>query len=533
MIDEYQQLLTEQKAIRKDDPDDLCIHQLFEEQVERSPEAIAISYKQEHLSYRTLNIRANQFAQYMRRLGVGPGTLVGICIDRSLTMVISILAVLKAGGGYVPLDPAYPAERLAYMLEDAQVDLLLAQHPESLPRQKAPVICPDQLWEVVGLESISNLDGAASRRDIAYVIYTSGSTGLSKGVVIEHKGLTNMIMEQIRIFGVQPHHRVGHFASFSFDASVSEMFMTFLAGAQLFLIPQESRRPLPVLQQYLQENAITTITLPPSVLALLPGDELPALKTVISAGEPLSLEVAARWSRGHQLFNAYGPTEATVCTTIGRCYTDMPRPSIGYPLANTQVYILNSLLQPTENGEVGEMYIGGIGLARGYFNRPELTAEKFIPHLFSNEPEARLYKTGDLARLLPDGSIECVGRTDRMVKVRGFRVELGEIEATLEQHPLVLNGLVTVYEDKRRIKRLAAYVITQPEYVRENYVFLQREVGRFLQRKLPAYMLPTVLVALSSFSITANGKIDLKALPSPDFDHQKLEYDRAGAKKER
>lgn len=503
-----------------------CIHYQFEEQVERTPEAIAVSYQEQSLSYRALNRRANQLAHYLSASGIGPGTLVGLCIERSLTMVISILAVLKAGGGYVPLDPAYPAERLAFMLDDAGMDLLLTQSMAGLSHYTGPAIYTDELWRLSEQESLDNPDSGVSERDMAYVIYTSGSTGLPKGVVIEHKGLGNMIAEQIRIFDVRAVHRIGQFASFSFDASVSEMFMAWLAGAHLCLIPQAWRWPAPVLERYLQAYAITTLTLPPSVLALLPVESLPALQTIISAGETLSSEVATRWTGKQQVFNAYGPTEATVCTTIGRYDGSMSGPSIGYALANMQVYLLDSALQPVAPGAVGELYIGGIGLAQGYLKRPALTAEKFLPHPFSSEPGARLYKTGDLMRMLPDGTLACVGRADRMVKIRGFRIELGEVEAALEQHPLLLHSLVTIYQDRYGLRRLAAYVITHAVYVSEQYALLQKDVGSFLQGKLPAYLLPTVLIALTSFPLTPNGKIDLQALPPAGQDQHKLKYER-------
>lgn len=517
--------LRKQGTVPGDHPGDFFIHQLFAEQVERTPNAIAVVYEQQSLSYRDLNSRANQLAHYLQTSSIGPGTLVGICLERSLDMLISILAVLKAGGGYVPLDPTYPQERLAFMLRDAQVHLLITQQMENLPDYQTPVILLDRLWEIINQESTTNPVSNVTNRDIAYVIYTSGSTGLPKGVIIEHYGLYNMLQEQIRIFGVQACDRIAHFASFSFDASVSEMFLAFLAGAQLYLIPQERRWPAPVLLAYLQEHIITMITLPPSALALLSPEKLPMLHTIISAGEELSAEIAARWSSGRHLFNAYGPTEGTVCVTIGRYRASARRPSIGHPIANIQIYLLDTFLQPVARGAVGEMYIGGMGLARGYFKRPELTAERFLPHPFSAEPGARLYKTGDLARFLPDGSIECLGRIDRMVKIRGFRVELGEIEAVLEQHPLILQSQVTIFKDLRGTKRLAAYVITPPEYTQgKQFAHLQQEVLHFLQRNLPPYMQPAALMILNSFPLSPSGKIDLRALPIPDLPAQRARY---------
>ncbi|HLZ56762.1 MAG TPA: amino acid adenylation domain-containing protein [Ktedonosporobacter sp.] len=499
-----------------------CIHHLFEAQVEHTPDALALTVNHQHLTYRDLNSYANQVAHYLRMQGVRPGVCVGICLERSVEMVVSILGVLKAGGAYLPLDPAYPAERLAFMLQDAQVKVLLMQqhYVERLPIQNIPVISFEHAQPAIAQQQTGNPTSEVTLHDVAYIVYTSGSTGQPKGVMVEHYGLSNMILAQIRTFGLQPHDRAGQFASFSFDASVSEVFMTLLSGAHLYLIPQEWRWPAARLQQFLQEQAITIVTLPPSALALLRPETLPLLRIVISAGEELSAEIARCWSRGRYLFNAYGPTEGTVCTTIGRYHMLTGRPSIGHPIANVQVYLLDAALQPVSAGMIGEIYIGGMGLARGYFNRPDLTAEKFLPHPFSVEPGARLYKTGDLARYLPDGAIECIGRMDRMVKVRGFRIELGEVEAVLEQHPLVAKSLVMVYKDASKRKRLVAYVLPDPQY--EEYASsrartlasLQEELVRFLQEKLPTYMRPALFIILDDFPLTPNGKIDHHMLPS-------------------
>lgn len=525
---EYELHIKEWEESHTEDASQAFVHQLFEAQVRQTPAAIALTSEELELTYQELHACTNQLAHYLQASGIGPGMLVGICIERSPLMVISILGVLKAGAGYVALDPDYPAERLAFLLHDARVNYLLVQHREKLPlNHHTPTICLEQAWPDIMQASTDQVKSQVTSRDIAYVIYTSGSTGLPKGVVLEHAGLCNMLVAQIRAFGVQAHHRVAQFASFSFDASVSELFLALLTGAQLCLLPQERRWPAPVLLHYLQEQAITTITLPPSVLAVLPTEELPALQTIISAGEELSAEIAARWSTGRALFNAYGPTEGTVCATLGRCYPQERRPSIGYPLPHTHIYLLDTSLRPVARGVVAEVYIGGLGLARGYLYRPALTAEKFLPDPFSTEPGARLYKTGDLARALPDGSLECLGRTDRMVKIRGFRIELGEIEAVLEHHPLVLQSLVTVYQGSRGARRLAAYVITRPEHTQgDPYRRLQHEMARFLQDKLPRYLLPEALVALSNFPLTPNGKIDRRVLPPPDYDYRRLRYDK-------
>lgn len=492
-----------------------CIHHLFEKQVEHTPLAPAISYQQQKMSYVSLNERANQLAWYLQGRGVGPGALVGICMERSLEIVIAILGVLKAGGAYVPLDPVYPQERLAFMLRDAQVKFLLTQHSlrPALPAYDGSALCLDTDWHLIARNRTDNCQSAVTNRDLAYVIYTSGSTGRPKGVLIEHYGLSNMIEAQIDLFDIQASHRVAQFASFSFDASVSEMFMAFLAGAELCIVPSEQRWPALTLQHFLQEQAITTITLPPSALAFLSPEELPLLKHVISAGEELPQRIASQWSVGRHFFNAYGPTEATVCTSVNKYGQENKRPSIGYSIAKMQMYLLNDRLQPAPVGSLAEVYISGMGLARGYLNRPELTAEKFLPHPFSHEPGARLYKTGDQGRYLPDGSIECLGRFDRMVKVRGFRVELEEIEALLDQSSFLLQSLVMVCLDHRGTKRLVAYLIPRSACLDQGQ--LQEKIAHFLQQYLPRHILPAAYVILESFPLTVNGKIDRHLLPIP------------------
>lgn len=497
-----------------------CLHHLFEGQVERTPNALALTFRDQRLTYRDLNSRANQLAHYLQKQGIRPGVLVGICLERSVEMIVSILGVLKAGGAYLPLDPAYPLERLSFMLQDAGAQLLLTWKgcSDKLPAHHLPVIRFEQDLPVIVQEQTDNLTSAVAPHDLAYIIYTSGSTGKPKGVMLEHYGLGNMLEAQILAFGLRADDHIAQFASFSFDASVSEMFMTFLCGAHLFLVPQERRWPAPVLQQFLQEHAITAITLPPSALALMQPETLPLLRVVISAGEELSAEIVRRWAPGRHLFNAYGPTEGTVCTTIGRCHVSNRRPSIGKPIPNVHVYLLDSALQLVSEGATGEIYIGGMGLARGYVQRPELTEAKFLPHPFSIEPGARLYKTGDLARLLPDGTIECIGRTDRMIKIRGFRVELGEIEAVLEQHPLVTQSLVLVYKDRSEVERLAAYVLLDPRPVAFpfSYASAREELSVFLQKQLPKYMQPAKFVVLEAFPLTPAGKIDQHALTISD-----------------
>ncbi|MCU0532504.1 MAG: amino acid adenylation domain-containing protein [Hydrococcus sp. Prado102] len=443
-----------------------CIHQLFEEQVEQTPDAVAVVFEDRQLTYRELNSRANQLAHYLQGLGVGAEVLVGICVDRSLETIVGLLGILKAGGAYVPLDPAYPQERLTYMLTDSQVQVLLTQEKllAKLPKHSARTICLDTDWGIMAKESAKNPVSGVQSENLAYVIYTSGSTGKPKGVLITHRGIGNLAAAQIQAFDVRSRSRVLQFASFSFDASVSEIFMALCAGATLYLGEKDSLLPGTALIELLQSEAITHVTLPPSVLAVLPTEELPDLQAIVVAGEACSAKLVAQWSKNRHFFNAYGPTESTVCATISPDLTNSSsQPHIGRPIANTQIYILDSHLQPVPIGVPGELHIGGVGLARGYLNRPDLTEAKFVPNPFSKDPESRLYKTGDLARYLDDGNIEYLDRIDNLVKLRGFRIELGEIEATLAQHPEVREAVVVVREDQPGNKRLVAYVVPEEE----------------------------------------------------------------------
>ncbi len=525
------------------------VHNLFEMQVEQSPDSVAVVFeKQENefseqsfgehidenvhnfLTYQQLNHRANQLAHYLQTIGTGPEVLVGLCVERSLLAIVGILGILKAGGAYLPLDPNYPKERLAFMLEDSQASILLTQKHlvNFLPAKEARIICLDSDWQtIIAPQSSANPNSKVTPDNLAYVIYTSGSTGKPKGVLIPHAGIGNLAQEQIRIFDIQANSRVLQFASLSFDASVSEIFMALLAGATLVLATRDTLMPGRALLKLLRQQRITTVTLPPSALAVLPVEELPDLRSLIVAGEACPGELINRWaSAGRRFFNAYGPTEATVCTTIAECTPGIGKPPIGYPIANKQVYLLDEQLKPVDIGVPGEIYIGGLGLARGYLNRPELTAEKFIYQ--ENFPTTRLYKTGDLGRYLPDGSLEFLGRIDEQVKIRGHRIELGEIEAVLGQHPSVRQAAVTAREDIPGKKRLVAYVV--PNSDREDWEVenllpsskLVSELRNFLQEKLPDYMVPDRFMLLAALPITPNGKVDRKALPAPDTSRPEL-----------
>jgi surfactin family lipopeptide synthetase A len=493
----------------------LCAQQLFETRAAERPGAVALSCGDRRLTYEELNRRSNQLAHYLRRAGVGPETVLGLCVERSPEMAVGVLGVLKAGGAYVPLDPAYPAERLRYMLEDSGARLLLTQERlvGRVPGGGARVVRLDADWDEIAAEPATNPTNLTSPSNLAYMIYTSGSTAKPKGVALAHEGLANLAAAQTLAFGVGAGSRVLQFSSFSFDASVWETVMALLTGGALCM----SERDPSVLDgaatlRALSEQGVTTATLPPSLLAALSPEELPELRTLISAGESCSAEIVARWGAGRDFFNAYGPTESTVCATLTRCDPASPRPpSIGRPIANMEVFVLDRSGEPVPVGVPGELHIGGVGLARGYHGRPALTAERFVPHPFSQRPGARLYRTGDLVRYLPDGNIDFLGRIDFQVKVRGFRIELEEIEGALGGHPSLRQVVVVAREDRPGEKRLVAYVVA----ARGDEAPTVEALRGFLSERLPEYMVPSDFVALDALPLTPNGKVDRKALPDP------------------
>jgi amino acid adenylation domain-containing protein len=456
------QQLAEWNNTQTDYPKDACIHELFEEQVELRPDAIALVFEDEQLTYKELNQRANQLAHHLRNLGVGAEVLVGICVERSLDMVVGLLGILKAGGAYVPLDPAYPPERLAFMLEDASVRVIVTQRQlaKSLAKHQARIVCLDTDWEIIERQSEENPGCSLTSENLAYVIYTSGSTGTPKGVLVAHRGLCNLAKAQIEIFDVNLSSRVLQFVSLSFDVATSDWVITLCSGATLYIASNNDLSAGFGLIEVLRDRAITHMGLPIAALGVLPKEELPTLGTIIVGGEAVSPDLVATWSSGRRFFNAYGATESTITATIAGCSDSSESPPIGRPIANIQVYILDAQLQPVPIGIPGELYIGGAGLARGYLNRPELTAERFILNPFSDEPSSRLYKTGDLARYLSDGNIEFLGRIDQQVKIRGFRIELGEIEAVLSQHPDVRDSVVMKREDASGNQFLVAYIVS-------------------------------------------------------------------------
>lgn len=501
---------------------DLCIHQIFEMQVERSPQAIAVVFEDIQLTYQQLNKRANQLAHHLRSLGVGPEVLVGICLERSLEMIVGILGILKAGGAYVPLDPAYPPERLAFILSDIQASVLLTQEKlvKNLPPHQAQVVCLDSNWQGDTQNSQENPVNQTTLDNLIYVIYTSGSTGQPKGVMIPHRGICNQLYWRQTNFKLTQADKVLLTISFSFDPSVWQIFWPLCFGGQLILARPGGQQDTAYLVKVIIEQKITVLALVPSILRVLLEekgiDNCRFLRHITCGGEALPSELIERFfaqlNLDNVFHNCYGPTEASIDATFWTCqrgtnYTIAP---IGRPIANAEIYILDENLQPVPVGESGELHIGGIGLARGYLNRPELTTEKFIFNPFSPEVGARLYKTGDLARFLPDGNIEFLGRIDYQVKIRGFRIELGEIEAILGQHPALTQTLVIAREDVPGDKQLVAYIVANPEQI-----LSQVELRRFLQGRLPDYMVPASFVFLDNLPLNPNGKIDRRALPAP------------------
>ncbi len=511
---ERQQLLVEWNDTAADFPGDPCIHELFEAQVWQTPEAVAAVFGDQELTFAQLNARANQLAHHLRDLGVGPEVLVGICHERSLEMVVGLLGILKAGGAYVPLDPDYPAERLAFMLEDTQAPVLLTQQAllERLPAHHAQVLCLDADWDQIKHQPDTNLPAQASPQHLAYVIYTSGSTGNPKGVLLQHHGAINLAFAEKEFLALGHTSSVLQFASLNFDASVWEIFATLLSGARLCLATRDDLMPGVALAKTVDRHAVTHLTLPPSALQAMAPDSLKTCEVLVVAGEDCPVELVRQWCQGRTMYNAYGPTEVTVCATISEPLDEACRLNIGKPIANTQVYLLDRAGNLVPQGVIGELFVASAGLARGYWNQPELTAERFIANPFADDPNSRLYKTGDLCRWLPDGNLEFLGRSDHQVKVRGHRIELGEIEAALSSHDQVREVAVMAQEDLTGEKRLVAYVVPPADRSTVSATTLREH----LRAALPLYMVPGAFVFLESLPLTPNGKLDRKALPAPD-----------------
>ncbi|HEY8647511.1 MAG TPA: amino acid adenylation domain-containing protein [Gaiellaceae bacterium] len=509
--EERRHLLDELNATVRPFAEHRCIHELIEEQVARTPAATAVEFDGRALTYAELDSQANRLAHHLRDGGVIEDAVVGVFLARSLEAVVSLLAVLKAGGAYLPLDPSYPAERIGFMLEAADVPVIVTGGAlrGRLPKTSATVVDLGEDAETIARRPGAKPTTAAGPGNLAYVIYTSGSTGKPKGVLIEHRGVCNLASVVVETFGLGPGSRVLQFASLGFDASVTEILIPLSIGAAVCLASQEILSSGADLVRFLRDEAIDTATLPPSLLAVLPDDSLPGLRTLCSAGEACPPEVVRRWADGRRFINGYGPTEATVAATYHtfREADGVSRVPLGRPIANVRCYVLDRHLQPVPIGVAGELHIGGVGVARGYVNRPDLTASRFVPDPFCGTPDRTMYKTGDLVRVRADGTLEFVGRVDRQAKVRGFRIELGEVEAALRGHRAVGDCVVDVREDRPGERRLVAYLVVQGECPAVG------ELRTFLESTLPAYMVPSAFVVLERLPTTVAGKVDWKALP--------------------
>jgi amino acid adenylation domain-containing protein len=519
--DEHHRVVSAWNQTATDFPRELCLHELFEAQVARTPNALALQCGDDALTYAELNDRANRLVWHLRELGVQPEARVALCAERSVELVVGLLAIMKAGGAYVPLDPAYPAERIAYMLRDSAPAVLLA-HGSARQRMAELAVGASVVdlhadahrWAHAPTTNPNAREVGLSPRSLAYVIYTSGSTGTPKGVMNEHLGLCNLVTAQAQLFEVTPESRVLQFASPSFDASISEIGMALTRGASLHLAPRAELMPGRALLETLARHRITHVTLPPSALSLCDIAELPfTATTVIVAGEAVSASEASKWAARLRLFNAYGPTETAVCATAHRCVPGAARASIGRPIANARVYVLDANREPVPSGVAGEIYVGGVPVGRGYLNRAELTAERFLrdPFVTCEGPDgaSAMYKTGDLGRWLPDGTLEYLGRNDSQVKLRGYRIELCEIEARLASIEGASDVVVLLREDVPGDQRLIAYytgaAALSVEALRERAAAI-----------LPEYMVPAAYVRLESFPVTPNGKVDRKTLPAPE-----------------
>ena len=517
---ERHKLLVEWNNTQTEYPRDLCIHQLFEEQVKQTPEAVAVVFDDEQLTYRELNRRANQLAHHLQDFGVGAELLVGIYMERSIEMIVGLLGILKAGGAYLPLALAYPKERIAFMLSDARVPVLLTQQQlwEKIPPNKAKVVCLDSDWGLISHKSEKNLVSEVRADNLAYVIYTSGSTGTPKGVAVPHRAVNRLVLDTNYIT-LRPDDRIAQVSNVSFDAATFEIWGALLNGARLVGIARDVTLSPQDLAAVIREQQISVMFLTTALFNLM-ASEVPwafeSLRTVLFGGEtanPSLVRKVRQNSPPERLLHVYGPTENT---TFSSWYLVQEVPEgtanlpIGRPLANTQFYVLDLDLQPVPIGVSGELYLGGDGLARGYLHRPDLTKAAFIPSPFRNSE--KLYKTGDLVCYLPDGNIEFLGRWDYQVKIRGFRIELEEIETVLDQHPSVSQTVVLAREDQPGDRRLVAYVV--PE---KKESVTSSALRRFLKEKLADYMVPSAFVMLDVLPLTPNGKVDRHALPVPEI----------------
>ena len=524
---ERDQILVAWNATRAEHPR-TTLHALIEAQVRATPGKVAVELDSERLTYAELDARANRLAHHLRGLGVGPEVLVGVSMERSIEMLVAVLAVLKAGGAYVPLDPEYPKERLAYMLEDSRVPVLLTQEPllEKLPESPARVVAVDRDAAAIAAESTAPLEGAAAPENLAYVIYTSGSTGRPKGVQIAHASVVNFLLSMQQKPGLTADDTLLAVTTLSFDIAGLELYLPLITGARLLLVTREVASAGEQLAEVINKSGVTVMQATPATWRLLLGAGWQGSRSlkILCGGEALPRDLANQiLDVAGSLWNVYGPTEATIWSTLEPVVEREGQIAIGRPLDNTQIFVLTRRLNPVPAGVPGELLIGGAGLSRGYRGRPDLTAEKFIPHPFAEEPGARLYRTGDLARHLQDGRVEFLGRIDHQVKVRGFRIELGDIETALDQHPGITQAVVVAREDTPGNKRLAAYLVAAPGFEEDKKPSVS-DLRAFLKDKLPEYMIPALYTFLPEFPLTPNGKVDRRSLPEPDKAAAAKEY---------
>lgn len=492
-------------------PTNYCAHELFEQQVRLSPDAIALSFEGQSKTYQELDDDSNRVGNLLLKKGVRPETIIGISCDRSMDMIVGLLGIMKAGGAYLPLDPSYPVDRLNYMVSDSGITVLLSQKKiaHRLPTHRCEVIWLDEDWDEILKESPMKVNSGVHAENLAYVIYTSGSTGNPKGTLLTHRGLSNLAAVQKQVFDIKVGSRILQFSPYSFDASVWEIFMALANGGTLCLMRQEVLAYGPDLAIQLQKEQITNITLPPSILRILPDENLTSLSTVIAAGEACTEDLVTKWAGKRKFFNAYGPTETTVCATIYPCSSDEKgNPPIGRPIPNSKVFILDEYLQLVPVGVPGELVVGGVNLARGYLNNFDLTRQRFILSPFN--PEEKLYRTGDLVKYRSDGNIEYLGRIDQQVKVRGFRIELGEIESVINRNPDIQEAVVTLH-NRNGDQQMVAYVIT-----RGNHQIKPAEIKDFIRQYLPEYMVPSIFVQLEVLPLSPSGKVDKRRLPMPE-----------------
>jgi len=523
---ERRQVLVDWNATAAEAPP-VTLHGWIEERVRQAPAATAVELEDKRLSYAELDSRANRLARHLRRLGVGPDTLVGLALERSLEMVVGVLAILKAGGGYVPIDPEYPKERLTHMLEDSRVPVLVTQETllDRLPEHGSRVVAVDRDAAAIAAESDEPFASGATAESLAYVIYTSGSTGKPKGVQIPHAAVVNFLSSMSKKPGLTSADTLLAVTTLSFDIAGLELYLPLVCGARLLLASRETTQAGEQLKEILETKGVTAMQATPATwrLLLAAGWLGDGKLKILCGGEALPRDLASQLLGAcGSLWNVYGPTEATIWSTLDQVLASGPV-TIGRPLDNTEIYLLSRAMKPVPVGVPGELLIGGDGLSRGYRSRPDLTAEKFIPHPFADlrqEPGARLYRTGDLARHLADGRIEFLGRIDHQVKVRGFRIELGDIEAALDQHPSIAQAVVVAREDSPGNKQLAAYLVIAPGAETPNVSDLRAH----LKEKLPEYMVPAVFTFLPAMPLTPNGKVDRRALPAPDRSTAAREY---------